>query len=75
MFEHGDLVGADRQRRRVRQRRREAEAARDLDDLRAAELGRVARLGSSFWPSAIDNLTGTTLIERVIAWVSVTGPE
>ena len=26
-------------------------------------------------PSAIDSLTGTTLIERVIAWVSVTEPE
>ena len=31
-------------------------------------------LGSFFWPIAIDSFTGTTLIERVIACVSVTAP-
>ena len=32
-------------------------------------------LGRSVPPSAIDSFTGTTLIERVIAWISVTEPE
>src|SRR3979411_2352126 len=41
VFEHGDLIGTDRQRRCVGQRRRQPEAARHLDDLGTADLGRV----------------------------------
>ena len=71
MLEHRDFIGADRQRRRIRQRRLDAEPSRHFDDLGAAGLAGFRALP----PIAIESLTGTTLIERVMAWVSVTGPE